>query len=259
VALISGGRGLYRRMGCIDAGLYQAVTVDTASRVPDMRCEVREWTPADVPFLCALHRREPVRFVRDEQKTRAALSTGKVHARAGRTWVVLVNERVCAFIVASLPVRVEDGKRLAVREMAGSRAAILAAMPAVLRQAGLTEAELDAPASDNELRVLAEANGLRSRPMGFHGTVRIIDVAGTLAALKGWIDERADGARLVIEPGVQTRFSLDGESMTVSTEDLAALVFGSIERPAPAAPAGLAKVMERIFPVPLPCYGLSYT
>ncbi len=144
--------------------------------------------------------------------------------------------------------------------MAGSRAAILATMPTVMKLAGLAEAEFNAPASDTELRVLAEAYALRSCPLGFHGTVRIIDVPGTLRALKGWIDERADAARFAIEPGTQTRFSLDGASMAVSTEDLAALVFGSVERPAPLPPAGhLAQLMGRLFPVPLPCYGLSYT
>jgi hypothetical protein len=45
-----------------------------------------------------------------------------------------------------------------------------------------------------------------------------------------------------------------------SLEDLAALVFGSVERASPRPSAGpLADLLGRIFPVPLPCYGLNYT
>jgi hypothetical protein len=264
VALISGGRGLYRRIGCIDAGLYQCVTVDAKSRVPSLKVEVREWTPADVPAMCALQRQERVRFIRDEERTLAVLSSRHVFARPARSWVILVNGRVSAWVAASLPAREEDGSRLTAREIAGSRAAFLAALPGVLEQAGLTEIEIEAPASDGELCVLAEAYSLPSRPLGFHGTVKIIDVPGVLRSLEGWIAERAGeaaAARLRIEPGAQTRFCLDGESMVVaSTEDLAALLFGSRERPVPEPlPGRLAEVLGRVFPVPLPGYGLSYT
>jgi hypothetical protein len=48
--------------------------------------------------------------------------------------------------------------------------------------------------------------------------------------------------------------------MALSTEDLAALLFGSIEVPAPVPPAGaMADLMGRLFPIPLPVYGLNYT
>ena len=76
--LISGGRGLYRRMGCIDAGRYVTVKVPRgADPAPaDRQRLVREWRIADVPRLTELHRAEPVRFDRTEDEFIAYLRHG---------------------------------------------------------------------------------------------------------------------------------------------------------------------------------------
>lgn len=260
LAFISGGRGLYRRMGCIDAGLFQSVTAEESSRVSDLRCEVRPWAPEDVPAMCALRGMESVRFIRGAEETGMLLSAGHVHAIRGKTWVVEVKGKLAAWFSASFP---EPGKAptlLKVREIAGSRLAVLAALPAALRESGLHSAEVTAPVADRELAVLAEAYALPARLRGFEGTIKIIDAPGLLGALQGWIEERAGGVSAEGGSTPAARFSLGPESIVVEkAEDLAALLFGSVERPARAMPPGpLARLLSRTFPVPLPMYGLNY-
>ena len=75
------------------------------------------------------------------------------------------------------------------------------------------------------------------------GTLKIIDAAGFFKAL---------------EPRFQARLSLEDRAYLASHDvtaalaaDLAALVFGSIEREPPA-------VLRSVFPLPLPAYGLNY-
>ncbi len=59
---------------------------------------------------------------------------------------------------------------------------------------------------------------------------------------------------LSIECGDAIVFRIGGESVRVSTDgDLAALVFGSVERRSPDA-----ALLRDVFPLPLPSYGLNY-
>lgn len=263
IILVSGGRGLYRRMGCIDAGLFRTVKVEAGSRFPAMRLAVREWAPADVGGMAALQRTEPVRWLRGEEETRLLLATNRIYARPGGTWVVHAEGKLAAWFSASDPDRENDGAGPAVREIAGSRLAALAALPAVLGRRKLPYANVVAVASDLELELQASVFGLHAEIRGFHGTVKIIDPPGLFRSLDGWIAERLgpiEKGRLQVEHGAGTTFRHGGQSLALGgVEDLAALVFGSVERALPLLPPGpLSEVLRRIFPVPLPCYGLSY-
>ena len=221
LVLVSGGRGLYRRMGCIDAGLFTVIRVERNSRLPPVSCRVREWTDADVPEMEALYRREPVRFVRAPGEMLRLLRSRSLHARPGRTWVVRVGERTAAYLCVSGP----DGKTgpgvLVTREIAGSRHAVLAAAGRIIDASGAECMDIEVPSSDAEMELLAAAFGCARRPTGMHGTLKIID---------------------------PSEFSAAPE---MAPEDLAALVFGSVEREAPRA-------RSDVLPLPLPCYGLNY-
>ena len=230
MTLVSGGRGLYRRMGCINAGLFQAVSVGAQAEPPRLACAVRAWKEEDVPILCALQCREPARFVRSEDETLRALRSDSVHARPGRTWVVTMGDAVVAWFSASLT------DVLRVKEHAGSRLAVLSGLPRALRDTGLATAEITAPAADVELATMAAAYGLRTGPRGFDGTVKIIDAPALLRALAAeWPTLDVAGLERVPE------------------QDLAALLFGSIEHTTGAP------TLACPFPLPLPSYGLNYT
>ena len=156
----------------------------------------------------------------------------------------------------------DGGKVMRVREIAGSRRVALSALPAILESAGADQAAIKGLASDQELMALVKELGLRTEPHGFDGTVKIIDRPGFFAAFKARMSQKLspqEARSLTIEAGPPTVLRVGSDTLTVDAdEDLAALVFGSIERSAPRASGGLGAVLSKVFPIPLPGYGLDY-
>jgi len=231
LALISGKRGLYSRMQCIDAGLFRVIEVDGRKRLHGRSTAIRPWIEADIPALEALHLRETVRFVRAPGEMAVLLRARAMFCRPARAWVVEQAGRIAAYLCVSGPDdRTGQGVVLS-RELAGSREATLDAAAAVLEAEGAQRLDIEVPASDELVR-LAAARGFAARVIGRHGTLKIIDRDAFLRAiaprLRRWPHPLPDGP-----------------------EDLAALVFGSVERPASGESGGP-------FPLPLPGYGLNY-
>lgn len=236
LALVSGKRGLYSRMQCIDAGLFEVVVVERRrGRLRGPSPAIRPWAEADIPALDALHERETVRFVRAPGEMAVLLRARAMFCRPARTWVAEQAGRIAAYLCVSGPDdRTGQGVILS-RELAGSREAVLDAAAAVLEAEGAERLEIEVPASD-ELVQLATARGFAPVVVGRHGTLKIIDRDAFL---------RAIAPRLERWP----------HPLPEAPEDLAALVFGSADRPAvegfAAGPAGP-------FPLSLPGYGLNY-
>lgn len=261
VLLISGGRGLYRRMGAIDAGRYVTVRVPRDALADAARtCRAaRDWRIADVPRMTELYRAEPVRFERPEGEFLAFLRTGMAMARPCRTWVVpsAADPAVIdAYLVVLLPRSTPGGRVVSVREMAGSRRAALEALPAVMEAMGADQAEADCLGCDREMARLAAARGLETVPRGFPGTVKVIDPPMLLPVLR-----TCAGPGVAVSATVDSlAFRLGAESFVVSgAEDITAFAFGSIERPLDVPGHGpLRTALQAGFPVLLPDYGLNY-
>ncbi len=237
LALISGKRGLYIRMQCIDAGLFKVVEVDGARGRPGAGgaagLAIRPWEERDIPALEALHAREPVRFVRPPGEMGVLLRARAMFCRPARTWVVERAGRIEAYLCVSGPDdRTGPGVVLS-RELAGSRPAVLDAAADVLRAEGAQRLDIEVPASD-ELVDMAAARGMGSRLVGRHGTLKVIDRPKFLEA-------------------IAARARRWGREMPEAPEDLAALAFGSADRP-----DSTAREPGSPFPIPLPGYGLNY-
>ncbi|MCX7031052.1 MAG: GNAT family N-acetyltransferase, partial [Spirochaetes bacterium] len=259
VLLVSGGRGLYRRMGCIDAGRYGTVRVPRRA-VPSAGVrEVREWRLGDVPRMAELHRAEPVRFERSEQEWYAFLRTGRVADSPCRTWVVSAPGRpgdIEAYLCAQETVETPQGRAASVQEIAGSRLAVLAALPPVMDAMRADLADVDSPVSDRGMAAIAAQFGLQVVPRGFHGTVKVIDPPRLLPALRRFV-----GSGISIEAGADGFvFRLGTESFTVrGLDEVTAFMFGSIEKQAALpGPGPLRLALDTAFPIPLPDYGLNY-
>lgn len=261
--LVSGGRGLYRRMGCADAGLWRVVRVNNSQALPRLACSVGEWTSNDIPQMAALYQAEPVRFERDAEEMRTLLEARSLYARTARVWVCQVGEKLAAYACTTGPDTGSEEHVLKILEIAGSRHALLASLPALLAASHAESAEIETAASDLEMEILANAWDLPSVDRGFHGTVKIVDRPRFFSAIEGHIAlrlNRAERAALVIDCGSTVVFRYQGEEISITDDsDLAALVFGSIAHASPT-PGGrrLMKILARLFPMPLPGYGLNY-
>jgi predicted N-acetyltransferase YhbS len=261
VLLVSGGRSLYRRMECVDAGLYESARIDRDAPLPRLAGEVREWREKDLPALAALHGREPVRFDRGPDEFLALLRTATVHTWPGRTWVV--GSPAVAYLSVQEP-READGRVLSVHELGGSRTAALAALSRLFEEYGVARAEVSFPSSDVELRSILDSSGIAVAPRGFGGTVRVLDApAGAKLA--------TDRVRLVLpDPrraslrtsadGASLRFEMGAESWRVEgLAEITALLFGSREQEVRMPSSGpLRAALEVLFPIPLVDYGLDY-
>jgi predicted N-acetyltransferase YhbS len=261
--LVSGGRELYRRMGCVDAGLWRAVSVARSRALPRLKCDAAEWTTRDIPEMVALYQGEPIRFERGAEEMRTLLEARSLYARPSRAWLCRIGQRLAAYACTSGPEQGKGERVIKALEIAGSRHALLAALPRILSMSHAGSAEIETAASDLEMEALINAWDLPSVPRGFHGTVKIVDRPRFFSALEGHISlrlTRAERAALAIECGSAVAFRYEGAELSVADDaDLAAFVFGSVLHAAPAANDGrLAEILARIFPLPLPGYGLNY-
>lgn len=261
--LISGGRGLYRRMGCIDAGRYLTVKVPRgavpATRTAGAGRHIREWRIADVPRMTELYRAEPVRFERTVEDFLAFLRTGRICDRVCRTWVACAADdpaRVEAYLCVQEASDTPEGRIASVQEFAGPREAVLAALPLITKEMNVERAAVDCLGSDPELPRLAAARGLEAVPRGFPGTVKVVDPPRLLPVLKRFAGPAvtcwasAEGFTLRLGP----------ESFEVrGPESVTAFLFGSAERqPDLPGPGPLRGALQAGLPIPLPDYGLNY-
>jgi predicted N-acetyltransferase YhbS len=261
--MVSGGRSLYRRIGCVDAGLYQMYHVGKGCTPPPAAgCAVRDWTEEDLPDLVRLHQAERVRFIRDPEEMRTVLGSGFLCCRPSRTFVVRMDGKAVAYAGCGGPDDISGEGAVRVLEIGGSRQAVLSAVPALLEAMGGRTLQMELPDGDCEWEFLARVHALHAMPKGFNGTVKIIDRLGFFRAIEGYIAERvtpAENRDLRIECGPTVTFSCGSERLAVTEDgDLAALVFGSIERTAPSAGGRLGGILRRLFPIPLPEYGMNY-
>ena len=234
LALISGKRGLYVRMQCIDAGLFTVIEVDGSRGGPGAAgVAIRPWEEKDVPALEALHGREAVRFVRPPGEMAVLLRARAMFCRPARTWVVQSPRGIDAYLCVSGPDDRTGAGVVLCRELAGSREAVLAAAAAILHAEGARRLDIEVPSSD-ELSALAASRGMASRISGRHGTLKVIDRAKFLEA-------------------ICPRARRWPHALPERPEDLAGLVFGSADRP-----GSRAAEPGDPFPIPLPGYGLNY-
>jgi predicted N-acetyltransferase YhbS len=267
VLLISGGRGLYQRMGCISAGEYRIVSIgrsDAARFSLPSGSEVREWKEEDLPYLAALQKGEAIRFERTPDRFRALLMSGWLADHPGRTWVVETGSGIAAYLSAQEAVDAPEGRVISVQEIGGSRLAILAAVPCLLKRYDAARADIRYLAADLEMKLLAAHLGLDTTPSGFDGTVRVIDPAAAGSILTGLarsiLPSREAAALSFAADATGLAIRLAGEEHRVQGfEDLTALLFGSSERPDPLPPGGpIRDLLARILPIPLVNYGLNY-
>jgi len=272
IFLISGGRGLYRRLGFVDVGSYWTCEVDRAALPAKCRYTVRDWRPEDMQELVRLRAAEQVRFVRPPDDFVALVGTGKVLDAPGEFKIVChrhSGEPVAylAFQTEGRPGSEQQGDILAVREVAGSRRAALEGLGWLLDRYGRERGVLDFLDCDVEMKAIAASVGLSLEPHGFHGTVGIID------PVRFWRECRPLFVEL-LGPEEADRLELTGsgpyelkygtESLTLP--DMSAvtrLVFlprhrrGELE-PAPPPDSALARLLAELLPLPLVDYGLNF-
>lgn len=269
--LISGGRTLYTRRGSHYAGDFVKYALDPAKLPPADGLTVTELAPERAHEAWPLLEAEPIRFRRTPQEYEKLLATHWVVGYPGSTWLVERGGRPVA-VFSINHKRLPDPAKIeafGVREVAGSRRAVMAAAGELARRLGAKHVEWEGCGRDAALADACAAVGAPPTRISHYGTVKLLSVEKLLGAFRPLLRERLGeetAAALTvtsrIENGTVRRlaFELNGEKLAVDGEvEALAALFGSPEiDPLAAAPETWRGVLGRALPLPLPLYGLNY-
>jgi predicted N-acetyltransferase YhbS len=290
IMLISGGRGLYTRVGCRQVGQDWDFAFDTDTvRALQPRGAGYRIVPVGagaIPVLRSLYQREPVRFLRRREDWEMAFACGVVMNVAADFWGVTYEgagataategEGLVAYAIVHQPDKVRrrsaaDPRLVRVVEFAGDRAAVAAALPQLLDHYGAQRVTIHVQGGDLALHRLLSQAGVAGAPAGASGTLRVINFRQLMDRCRPLLAERiGDGAagELRFESDERPGSALGGFTIRSGGEylrvpDLGALacyLFGSPRRePAPVEGSPrIASLLAGALPLPALWYGMNY-
>lgn len=265
--LISGGRGLYHRLGYVTVGRFPRYRAVGA--VPSSQVTVAEHAPGDLVAVRELYAREPIRFRRPPEDWEKLLAARTLMNRPARLWVARSAGEVTAYLAVQDPPRGGDGAvtgAARAMEYAGDRWSIAEACGAILEATGAPALELIGPDGDAGLRAMASSRGWEASVATFAGTLSVLDPAGFFTRLRPWIEERigreSGSALVATEEGEGVRLQMGEETLLLeSAGRVTALLFGGETEEArdlPLLEGRLGETLRALFPMPLLWYGYNY-
>ncbi|MCY3771279.1 MAG: GNAT family N-acetyltransferase [Gemmatimonadetes bacterium] len=261
---ISGGRGLYTRLGARRIGQYVLYTVPR-DLLPGCEVDIRRAEAEDLLEMTRLYAEEPSRYVRSTNDLRMAVDVEWICDRDGETVVIRDGGRPVAYagIQKRRPDREGEASRARLCEIAGSRFALVRALPDFYERFEVDCIEIVTTSSDRELASLLRPHGVTAAPQGFTGTVLVLQPERLLRAFDEYIADVLGAGTLTWEVSADSAvFRCGGKDHAVASSDLGALVFGVVppdEDPFETFPAGLLRTaVENVFPVQLPWYGFNF-
>lgn len=260
--LISGFRNLYRLHGATHVGKVAQYHVKTDTKLPETGPEVQSFSPEDLPAWSALHRSEPVRFHRPYDDFQKLTSIMPAH-RGRRLYSIRENGRIAAYAVL---VKSREGHGY-LNEYAGSRWALTASLKALCEEASVPGIGVSVLPHDTGFGGLLESIGAEVSYGSTGGTIAILDFPRLCERLRPMFEETV-GSETAQKMEFRERDGLyvislgEDEVVIGDAHDAARLIFGDPpdrdERTEIAAQSRLSEVLDAIFPVPRPEYGLSY-
>jgi len=264
--LVSGDRGLYRRFGCVDAGIYRWYSIKRDQlEVHEKNLTLRKYGEKDVIELVKLHQLEPIRFIRTYEDFKTLLESKRLCDQISETYVVEQNGPVVAYVSLQLP-RSRD-LPLAILELAGSRVAILKTLRSLMDDVGTESAIVRTTTADVELDHLMVSAGAKRSTGGFMGTVKLIDIERFLESIDTYMTEvigkrrRKDLSIKYEGKNSELSFTYMDQKFSIrGIDEITSFIFGSVEKQQKLKHANseLEGMLNSIFPMPLVDYGLNY-
>lgn len=260
--LISGGRGLYRRLGYVDVGDFRTYTAPAGEGGEGVTLELVHHQRLSA--VVRLHQQEPVRYLRPLADWRKLLDAGMLLNRPSDLLLVHRHGEVAAYAAVQRPTAEADGNPapLVIGEFGGSRRALAAALPAIATRYARPAWALVARADDAAWSAEAIARGWLGEVAGFPGTLGIIDTERFLEAVRPLLQERVGDDLTLKADGEGVLLTAGSDSARLeSFSQLTALIFGGGSDDAqrlPPLPDAIQTAAAVAFPLPLLWYGFNY-
>ena len=262
LVIVSGGRGLYRRINYEPAGLEKHYAVPAEISPPRMTW--REAADSDVYVLASIYSRKPVRFRRSLDDFKSTLAAFRFQARAGpgRTVIAKTDGRVVAYLSA-LVRRRDDTKALETSETGGDPRSVVNLAAALAADEGVKSFDLAVPGAHEDLSIVCGRRGFSEIERPASGTFKLLDPAGFVDKMRPLIAERA-GTQFAksLEVGNLAgggSFRLNGERLDVSKEaELLRLIFEPGWRTEELDSGQLGALMGAAFPLPMIMPGFNF-
>lgn len=273
ILLVSGDRGLYRRLYCVAAAPYYLFKLSRADveNFPRGIVEPRGYRDGDLLDLAEIYQMEPVRYHRTiehfendmDKRYWWPLWPGWFYVKSN-TYIIYCNSQSLAYVTVQPFIQKDlKGKTAAICEYAGSRSVIIEAIPWIFQKYGIEKLLLWVSPFDLEFKYLLRNMGLKPEFEDLPGhTIRMVDFQRLCERLQPYF-EACLGSRNVEllnfrqENGVFT-IEFRSQRFQFDSKMIVRLVFGSVEDPLKIPEDGeLAKMLKKIFPIPFPWPGLE--
>jgi len=271
VMFVSGGRGLYRRLGCVDAGEIYEFTVErfSAFALTESKIELRPYQEEDIVKIVSAYQKEPVRFHRPLETFKRALhGSHPVPLWIKPDVLIMTHEDEFSGYLCVQESKKKEGYEPGhgyISEYAGDRRAVISAIPALFEKYDFNALRLWVSRHDTAfIRMLSECGVEHSRRNLMGHTFKIINFPRLMNRFRPYIEERVG-----IDVASDLEFTQKDDKFTIRLGDevfstdgrsLVLIVFGSYDgREHELMPTGstIRKVLDAMFPLPFIWPGLD--
>ena len=270
VMFVSGGRGLYRRLGCVDAGEVSEFTVkrSESAGITEQKIELCSYQEKDVVKIVSVYQREPVRFHRPLENFKY-----NIHRHSMPLWMesdVLIMEHEGEFLgyLCIQESKKKEGREPGhgyISEYAGDRQAVVSAIPALFEQYDFDDLRLWASRHDTAFIRMLSGFGIEHSRRNLTGhTFKIINFPRLMNRFRPYLEERVSldvaNALEFTQKGDNFTIRLSDEEFSTDGRSMVLIVFGSYdgrERELMPTEGRIAKALEAIFPLPFIWPGLD--
>jgi len=267
--MVSGYRNMYHRYGCRHVGKDWMFRLDReqASDFDDSSFTISHASEEDIGALGAIHRREPVRWMRPPSDIAFGID-GWVCNGPAKTYLIKQSDRLVASAVIQQVQEGDKGQvlRLALRDYAGERSAIAGVLGKFVQEQDLKEVSLHVMGCDTVLKDLLEARGLTGIQSALPGTTMIIHFEQLLKKMRPYfierIGENAVNGLVFKEVGDEYHVYYGGDRVVAESRGAAAqLIFGTwagTEDTMLNMGGRAGEVLRACLPIPGVWYGVNY-
>jgi len=267
IMLVSGGRGLYKRAGCIEAGrVYDfKILENDLEKFNTHQVKILPYKEENLEDIVKVYQREPVRFFRSLEDFKRILSTGAAMDREAEILTIHKEDNFSGYLAVQLPRKEKEKRVSKVAEYSGVRRAIVEALKCVFDRYNLQELNFNIPFYDDELIYMFKKMGFKSAMVNIPGTIKIINFPRLMKRFRPYIEERLGKkkADLLKFSQEDNKFTIrfNQEQFNTDGRKLVQIVVGTYdgrEREIIPKKGKMAKILKTIFPLPFIWPGLNY-